>query len=80
MMEGKLFMEYVIVLSSLDMLIIFVMMNASNVVSKLQKPPRFMLQFKTTILRNKYLQIKQYVCLEVGPLSAWKNILHVSKE
>jgi hypothetical protein len=42
-------MEYLIVLSSLDRLLIFVMMNATNVVSNLQKPPRFMLQFKTTI-------------------------------
>lgn len=74
-------MECVIVLSSLDMLIIFVMMNASNVVSNLQKPSRFMLQFKTTILKEiNTSKKKQSVCLEVGPLFTWKNILHVSKE
>jgi len=46
--------KYAIILSSLDGLIIFVMVNVSKVVSNLQKPPMFMLQFKTTILTNKY--------------------------
>jgi hypothetical protein len=50
-------MKYVIVLSSLDGLIISIMVNASKVVSNLQKPFRLMLQFKTTILTNKYFQI-----------------------
>jgi hypothetical protein len=51
-----------IILSSLDGLIIFVMVNASNVVSNLQKPPMFMLQFKTMILTNKCLK-KNSLCV-----------------
>jgi hypothetical protein len=55
-------MECVIVLSSLDMLIIFVIMSASNVVSNLQKPPRFMLQFKTTKKKDNMCVLKLDPC------------------
>jgi hypothetical protein len=45
----KIIGKYVIVLSSLEGLILSIMVNAPKLVSILQKPPKLMLQIKTTI-------------------------------